>query len=202
MPTLYDDPFSRNGYKIRLLLSHLKLSFKSVRLDIMKGETRQPGFLAKNVAGRIPALELDDGTMLAESGAILFYLAEGTPLLPEDRLGRAQVLRWMFFEQNMIESTIGTRRFYVRTGRDQERPDAFKQRGEVVLDALQAMERHLADGRGWLACQRFTIADIAVYGYLSVAEEAALDMSPYPNILAWRKRVESLPGHVAWDWGI
>lgn len=201
MLKLYDDPLSRNGYKIRLLLSHLARPFKGVRMDIMKGETRKPEFLAKNVAGRIPALELEDGTVLAESGAILFFLAEGTSLLPNGTLDRTQVLRWMFFEQNMLESTIGTRRFYRKVGRDKERPDAFAQRGEVVLDGLQALNGHLT-GRDWVACGRFTIADIALYGYLSVAEEAALDMAAYPQILAWRKRIEALPGHVDGEWGI
>jgi glutathione S-transferase len=201
VPTLYDDPYSRNGYKIRLLLSHLNLPFKCVRKDIMTGETRRPDYLAKNVAGRIPALELDDGTVLAESDAILFYLAEGTPLLPDDKLGRAQVLRWMFFEQNMIECTVGTRRFFIHVGRDKERPDAFQHRLDVVLDGLNVLNRHLAD-RDWVVCGRLTIADIALYGYLSVAEEAEIDMTPYPNILVWRRRVEALPGHVAWDWGV
>lgn len=201
MLTLYDDPYSRNGYKIRLLLSHLEIPFACVRKDIMTGETRRQDFVAKNVAGRIPALELDDGAVLAESDAILFYLAEGTPYLPDGRLERAQVLRWMFFEQNMIECAIGTRRFFLRLGRDQKRPDVFKHRGEVAADGLDVMNRHLARN-DWFACQRFTIADIALYGYLSVAEEAGLDMATYPNVAAWRLRVALLPGHVGWDWGI
>lgn len=201
MLTLYDDPTSRNGYKVRLLLSHLKLPFTCVRKDIMAGETRKPDFLAKNVAGRIPALKLEDGTVLAESDAILFYLAEGTPLLPEGRLERARVLRWMFFEQNMLECTIGTRRFYIRLGRDQERPDAFKQRGEVLADGLQVLNVHL-QSNDWAANGRFSIADIALYGYLSVAEEAQVDMALYPRIADWRRRLEALPLHVGWDWGI
>lgn len=201
MLTLYDDPYSRNGYKIRLLLSHLKLPFRCVRKDIMAGETRRPDFLAKNLAGRIPALELEDGTVLAESDAILFYLAEGTPYLPEAKLDRAQVLRWMFFEQNMLECTIGTRRFFVKLGRDKERPDVFKHRGEVLTDGLQVLNAHLA-ANDWAAASRFTIADIALYGYLSVAEEAQIDMALYPMIAAWRGRIKALPGHVGWDWGI
>ncbi len=103
--TLYDDPLSRNGYKVRLLLSHLgsDIGLRVVNVDITKGDTRTPAFLSKNAAGRIPLLELADGkTCLPESGAILCYLAEGTKFLPSERMARAQVLRWMFYEQNQV----------------------------------------------------------------------------------------------------
>ena len=107
MPTLYDYLDSGNGYKIRLLLALLQQPYRWVELDILSGGTRTPQFLAKNLNGRIPTLELDDGTFIAESNAILWYLAEGTPFLPEDRLGRAQVLQWMFFEQYSHEPYRG-----------------------------------------------------------------------------------------------
>ena len=113
MLTLYDYPDSGNSYKIRLLLSHLEMPYERVVLDIDKNETRTPQFLAKNPNGRIPALELEDGTVLPESNAILFYLAEGTPYLPFDRLGRAQVLQWMFFEQYSHEPNIATVRYWI-----------------------------------------------------------------------------------------
>jgi glutathione S-transferase len=200
MLTLYDDPLSRNGYKIRLLLSELGLPVRVVRKDIMTGETRKPDFIAKNVAGRIPVLELEDGTCLAESNAILLYLAEGSALLPTDRLARAQVLRWMFFEQNMIECTIGTARFFKKVGRDASRPDAYAHRLENALDGLAALERQLGErqlggGGDWLA-GAFSVADIALYGYCSVAGEAGIDMTAFPKVTDWLKRVEARPSHV------
>ncbi len=114
MPTLHDYLDSGNGYKIRLLLAQLKQPYRWVGVDIMKGETRTPQFLAKNPNGRIPTLELDDGTCLAESNAIMWYLAEGTPYVPADRLGRAQALQWMFFEQYSHEPYVATPRFIVK----------------------------------------------------------------------------------------
>ena len=111
MLTLYDYLSSGNGYKCRLLLAQLGIPYRRVELDILKGETRTPEFLARNPNGRIPALELEDGTILSESDAILFYLAEGTPFLPADRLGRAQVLQWLFFEQYSHEPFIAVARF-------------------------------------------------------------------------------------------
>lgn len=200
MLRLYDDPRSRNGYKVRLLLSHLGLPFRTVAVDILSGATRQADFLAKNIVGRIPVLELDDGTCLAESGAILVYLAEDTAFLPADRRMRAEVLRWMFFEQNMLEGSIGTARFWRKLGRDKERPDAFAHRLAVADDALQALDPHLA-GRDWLAAGRFTIADIAGYGYVSVGEDAGIDLTAFPAVTAWLARIAALPAHVASDWG-
>jgi glutathione S-transferase len=195
MLTLYDNPLSQNGYKIRLLLAELGLPVRVVRKDIMTGETRKPDFIAKNVAGRIPVLELEDGTCLPESNAILLYLAEGSALLPVDRLTRAQVLRWMFFEQNMIECTIGTARFFKKVGRDVSRPDVHAHRLENAQDGLAAMERQLDGGEDWLA-GAFSVADIALYGYCSVAGEAGIDMTAYPRVTDWLKRVEARPGHV------
>lgn len=195
MLTLYDDPLSRNGYKVRLLLAELGLPVRVVHKNILTGETRRADFLAKNAAGRIPVLELEDGTCLPESNAILLYLAEGSALLPVDRLARAHVLRWMFFEQNMIECTIGTARFFKKTGKNVSRPDAHAHRLENAQDGLAAMERHLAEGRDWLAGD-FSVADIALYGYCSVAAEAGIDMTAYPRLTDWLQRVEARPAHV------
>jgi len=194
MLTLYDDPYSHNGYKIRLLLAHLGRPVRVVHKNIMTGETRKPDFLAKNIAGRIPVLELEDGTCLAESNAILYYLAEGTALFPADHLARTEVLRWMFFEQNMIECTIGTARFFKKTGRDISRADVYAHRLENARDGLAAMDRHLS-GKDWLA-GAFSVADLALYGYCSVGAEAGIDMTAYPQVEAWLKRVEARPGHV------
>lgn len=192
---LYDDPMSRNGYKVRLLASHLGLGLTVVRKDIMAGETRRPDFLAKNAAGRIPVLELDDGTCLPESDAILFFLAQGTDLWPQAPLEQAEVLRWMFFEQNMVECTIGTVRFFQKTGRDTERPQAYANRVAVAEDALGALDRHLTT-REWLALGRPTIADFAVFGYVSLAPEAGFDLGRWPAVAVWLDRFARLPGYV------
>jgi glutathione S-transferase len=196
MPTLYDNKHSRNGFKVRMLADHLGLPLQRVEIDILAGASRTPEFLAKNIAGRIPVLELDDGTLLPESNAILFYLAQGSALLPADRLQQAETLRWMFFEQNMIECTIGTARFWKKLGREQERPDAFAHRMENALDGLTALDRHLAEHQ-WAAAGRFTIADIALYAYISVADEAGIYMDDFPNVTAWMGRLESCAGVAA-----
>jgi glutathione S-transferase len=192
MPTLYDSALSRNGLKIRLLAAQLGLTLERVEIDLLGGESRQPAFLAKNVAGRIPVLELEDGTDLAESNAILFFLAQGSALWPEEPLLQAETLRWMFFEQNMVESSIGTARFWRKIGRHTERPDAFAHRLEIAVDALSSLDRHLA-GHDWLAAGRLTIADIALYAYVSVAEEAGLTLSDFPSVLRWLQRLQALP---------
>ena len=198
MPVLYDNRHSRNGYKIRLLAAHAGLALDRVEVDILKGESRTPGFVEKNVAGRIPVLELEDGTNLAESDAILYYLAQGTKFWPATALEQTDVLRWMFFEQNSIECTIGTARFWKKLGRNQERADAFAHRMEASLDGLSTLDAHLAE-RQWAAADRFTIADIALYGYVSVAPDAGIDLSDFPAISAWLRRIEALPGHISPD---
>jgi glutathione S-transferase len=196
MPVLYDNKLSRNGYKIRLLAAHAGIVLQRIEIDILKGETRTREFVSKNVAGRIPVLELEDGTNLAESDAILYYLAQGTPLWPANPLDQTDVLRWMFFEQNSIECTVGTARFWKKLGRDRERPDAFAHRMEASLDGLSTLDTHLAE-RQWVAADRFTIADIALYGYVSVAPDAGIDLSDYPAVSAWLRRIEALPGHIS-----
>ena len=196
MPTLYDNKHSRNGFKIRLLAKHLGLQLDRVEVDIVAGESRTADFLTKNVAGRIPVLQLEDGSVMAESNAILFYLAAGTALLPSDPRGQAETLRWMFYEQNMVECSIGTARFWKKLGRDRDRPDAFAHRMEMAIDALSTLDRHFADHQ-WAALGRLTIADIALYAYVSVSDEAGIDMSDFPNVTAWMGRVVSETGAAA-----
>lgn len=196
MPVLYDYLDSGNGYKIRLLLAQLQQPCRWVELDILKGATRTPQFLAKNLNGRIPTLELDDGTCLAESNAIMWYLAEGTPFVPPDRLGRAQVLQWMFFEQYSHEPYVATPRFIVRhlppdSPRRAELPDRCA-RGR---DALSVMDAHLRN-RSYFVNGHYSIADIALYAYTHVAPEAGIDLAPYPAVLAWMGRVASQPRHI------
>jgi glutathione S-transferase len=196
MLTLYDYLSSGNGYKCRLLLAQLGIPYRRVELDILKGESRTPEFLARNPNGRVPALELEDRTVLSESDAILFYLADGTPFLPEDRLGRAQVLQWMFFEQYSHEPFIAVARFIHHllppdTPRRAELP-RLEQGGYAALDV---MERRLAD-HPFLVADRYTIADIALYAYTHVSDEGGFDLAGYPGVGAWLERVAGQPGYI------
>ena len=197
MLRLYDNKDSRNGYKVVLLLSQLGTPFERIELDIFSGASRTPEYLAKNPAGKIPALELEDGTVLAESGAILWYLAEGTAFLPDDRIARAQVLRWICFEQNAHETSIAEARFILI------HPELNEARsGDILAEkqrrgnaALALMEQHL-NTQDFFAAGRYTIADIALYGYTSVAEEGGFDLARYPAVSDWLDRVASQPGYV------
>jgi glutathione S-transferase len=197
MLRLYDNDASRNGYKVVLLLTQLGVPFERIELDIFKGASRTPEFLAKNPAGKIPVLELEDGTVLAESCAILCYLAEGTPFMPDDRVRRAEVLRWMFFEQNAHETSVAEARFILghpelSEGREGAILAEKQKRGNA---ALALMEQHLGT-HDFFAAGRYTIADIALYGYTHVAGEGGFDMSQYPATQAWCARVAGQPGHV------
>jgi glutathione S-transferase len=195
MLKLYDFLESGNGYKVRLLLHQLAVPFERIELDITRGQTRTPEFLARNRNGRIPVLELEDGTALAESNAIQFYLAEGTPFLPAGRIERAQVLQWMFFEQYSHEPYIAVVRFWCHTGEAEKRPEEVAARRARGYDALAVMEDHLHH-RDWFAAGRYTIADIALYAYTHVAHEGGFDLAPYPAVNAWLARVRSQPRHI------
>ena len=197
MLRLYDDPISGNGYKVRLTLTQLGLPFEYVTLDVTKSETRTPAFLAKNPNGRIPTLRLEDGTHLAESCAIIWYLAEGTALAPVDRLARAQTLQWMFFEQYSHEPYVAVARFWKhlpKMSEEQQRqlPDRIK-RGYAALDV---MEQHLAR-RSFFVSERYGLADIALYAYTHVAPEGGFELAPYPAIRAWMARVTAQPNYIA-----
>ena len=197
MPKLYDFLSSGNGYKCRLLLHHLGIDYERVELDILKGETRTPEFLAKNPNGKVPALELDDGTVLTESNAILFYLADGTHFVPHGRVVRAQVLQWLFFEQYSHEPFIAVARFIHHllppdTPRRAELP-RLEQGGYAALDV---MERRLAD-HPFLVADRYSIADIALYAYTHVSDEGGFDLAGYPGVGAWLERVAGQPGYIA-----
>lgn len=194
---LYDYLSSGNGYKCRLLLRQLGVPFERVELDIMKSETRTPEFLAKNPNGKIPLLELDDGRVLPESNAILFYLADGTPFLPADRFERARVLQWLFFEQYSHEPYIAVVRFWLRySGAPGRFADLVPEKTKGGYAALDALERGL-EGRDFLVGGRYSIADISLYAYTHVAHEGDFDLEPYPAIRAWLERVAAQPGHVA-----
>jgi glutathione S-transferase len=195
MLKLYDFLESGNGYKVRLLLHQLDVPFERIELDITRGQTRTPEFLARNRNGRIPVLELEDGTALAESNAIQFYLAEGTPFLPAGRIERAQVLQWMFFEQYSHEPYVAVVRFWCHTGEAEKRPEEVAARRARGYDALAVMEDRLHH-RDWFAAGRYTIADIALYAYTHVAHEGGFDLAPYPAVNAWLARVRSQPRHI------
>ncbi|MFK8250679.1 glutathione S-transferase family protein [Ancylobacter terrae] len=192
---------SGNSYKVRLLLARLGRPFQLVDVDLLKGENRTPEFLMKSPEGRVPLLELPGTRFLPESNAILVYLAEGTRFLPEDRLSRAEVLRWMFFEQHSHEPAIGVARFWltlVKGGRDLRTHDVDRWM-EDGYAALGVMERHLARRR-FFVDDAFSVADIALYANTHVAGEVDFDLAPFPAVRGWLDRVAAEPGHVTMDW--
>jgi glutathione S-transferase len=198
MLTLYSMQSSGNSYKVRLLLARLKIPYRLVEVDIFKGENRTSDFLLKNPEGRIPVLELEDGTFLAESNAILVYLAEGTPYYPDDRLARAEVLRWMFFEQHSHEPSIAAARYWlslVKGGRDLRRHDVdyWLEHG---YQALQLMERHLSR-HPYFVGKHSTIADLALFAHTHVAHEGDFELARLPAVMDWLVRIAAEPGHVA-----
>ena len=196
MLRLYDFPDSGNGYKVRLALAQLERAYEFVEVDILRGETHTPEFLAKNPDGRIPVLELEDGTCLPESGAILYYLADGTPLLPEDKLARAQCLRWMFFEQYSHEPAIAVARFIMRhTPEDDPRRALLPEKHDKGYAALMAMERHLRDHAFFVGGQ-YSIADIALYAYTHIAHEGGMSLEHFPAVSHWLESVRQQPNHV------
>ena len=188
---LYDHPASGNCFKARLLLAHLDEPYERVLVDIFAGEALEPEHRGRNPAGRVPVLELDDGTFIAESGAILLFLSEGSEYLPDDRLERARVWQWLFFEQNQIEPSVATARVMQWRGREAERPDAYEHRTAWANEALDSLEAHLA-GNDFLLGDAYTVADMALYGYTHVAHEV-VDMDGRRAIAAWIGRVEAQP---------
>ena len=191
---LYDYPASANCYKARLLLAQLGLAYERVPVDIFAGESTSQAFREKNPAGRTPVLELDSGETIAESNAILLYLGEGTPFVPDELLDRARVWQWLFFEQNLFEPNVGTARFWRLTGRDAGQPQVFAARLESARAALGALDEGLRD-RDFLA-GGYTVADVSLYAYAHVAGDAGIDLAAYPAIAGWLRRVEATPGFV------
>jgi glutathione S-transferase len=199
MLRLHDSLPSGNGYKCRLVLHHLRRPFERVEVDLSGGAAKTPAFLRLNPEGRIPVLELDDGNALPESNAILWYLAEGTPWLPSGQQERAQVLRWLFWEQYSHEPNVATVRHWVaHLPADPERDRQLPRKRELGQKALGILEGHLA-GRNWLVGRAPSIADLALYAYTHVAHEGGFDLSPFPAVRAWLARVAAIPGHVSID---
>ncbi len=201
MYTLYSYQRSGNSYKVRLALARLGIPYKLFEIDILQGESRTPEFLAKNPNGRIPLLEVAPDRYLAESNAILWYVAGGTMLAPENRIERAEAMQWMFFEQHSLEPNIGKAYFWltlVKGGRDLQE-HALDDWMENGYRALGVMEMHLAK-HDFFVDKRFTIADIALYAYTHVAHECDFDLGRYPGVRAWLDRVAAEPGYVPMDW--
>jgi glutathione S-transferase len=201
MPTLYGMTDSGNCYKPRLMFALLDRPFRHVEVDTREGATRKPEFLSKNPNGKVPLLELDDGRLLAESNAILLFLAEGTSFLPADAYERALVHQWLFFEQYSHEPNIAVRRSLLRYANRAR--DATPERLEGLLEggnrALLVMESQLKE-TPFIAGADPTVADIALYAYTHDAEAGGFDLAGLPAVLAWLDRVRSLPGHRPLDW--
>jgi len=197
---LHEDPLSGNCYKIKLTAALLGLPLAIRQYDIRKGETRTPEFLANvNANGRIPVLQIDgaDGTrFLPESNAACWYLAEGSALTPEDRFDRADMLRWMFFEQYNHEPNIATLRFWLAFVGEAHLTD--QQRAQIPAkriageDALTLMDEHLAD-RDWFVGGSVSLADIALYAYTHVAEAGCFRLRERKHVCAWLDRIAALP---------
>jgi len=201
MQTLYSMQRSGNSYKVRLALAQLGVRYRLVEVDIIKGESHTPEFLAMNPSGQVPLLEVAPGRYLAESNAILWFVAGGTPLAPEDRIDRAEALQWMFFEQHSLEPNLGAAYFWltlVKGGRELQR-HAFEDWMEEGYRALRVMENHLKRNR-YFAAGRYTIADIALYAYTHLAHLADYDLSTFPYTRAWLDRIAAEPRYIAMDW--
>ena len=201
MQTLYSMQRSGNSYKVRLALAQLGVQYRMVEVDILKGESHTPEFLAKNPNGQVPLLEVAPGRHIAESNAILWYVAGGTPLAPEDRIDRAEALQWMFFEQHSLEPNLGAAYFWlalVKGGRELQR-HALEDWMEEGYRSLRVMENHLKQN-DFFAAGRYTIADIALYAYTHLAHLADYDLGTFPAIGKWLDRVAEQPDHIAMDW--
>jgi glutathione S-transferase len=197
MLTLFDYPASQNAWKIRQLLQHLQQPYRTVNISIFEGEGRTAEYLAISPTGTTPAIQLDDGRTLSESNAILFFLATDTPYLPDDAFGRAKVQQWLNFEQERVESVIGSLRYWTLTGKLERRaPALVEMKRKAGLRSLQILDRELAR-RPFLTDHGYSIADIATYAYASRAEEAGFSLDAFAHVRAWIARVREQPGHLA-----
>ena len=193
MYKLYGMSASGNCWKPAVLMKQLGIPFSWIEVDLLKGESRSPAFLAKNPNGKVPLLELPDGRCLAESNAMLCYLAEGTPYLPDERWQKAQVMQWLFFEQYSHEPYIATVRWWVRFLKKQDEwRDKIAEAMKKGYAALGVMERQLQQ-TPFLAGGTYSIADIALYAYTQVAHEGGYELSGYPAVRAWLQRVAAVP---------
>jgi glutathione S-transferase len=195
MLRLYDSRLSGNAWKVRILLTQLGIPFERVTLDLAKGAASEPAFRAKSRFARVPVLELEDGRTIVESAAIMLYLAEGSPLLPDDRYLRAEVTSWLTFEQADLLRALALPRFYHMRGIAGEMAGRIADFQEGAYVALTKLDNWLAT-HDWLVDNRYSIADIGMYGYVSMASQGGYDMARFPSIGAWISRFQSQPGWV------
>ncbi|MGD0980148.1 MAG: glutathione S-transferase family protein [Solirubrobacteraceae bacterium] len=192
---LYNSQVSGNCYKVRLLLTQLGIDYERQELSVVDRSNRAEVLGELNPALRVPTIVLDDGRAIAESNAIIYYFASGTPYLPQDLYERTKVLQWLFFEQYNHEPYVATVRFWVAFSASPPPAQEIEARRVTGYLALDAMEKVLS-GRQFLVAERYTIADIALYAYTHVAGEGGFDLAGYPAIRAWIERVAAQPGHV------
>lgn len=195
MLRLYDSRMSGNSWKIRILLSQLALPYERVTLDIAQGETRAPAFQRLSRFARVPVLELDDGRSIAESGAILAYLGDGTPLMPTDPWQRAEVLGWMFYEQADLQKPLAMPRVHYLQGQATAKADEIAKLHREGYAGLAPLETWLEE-RDWLVGERYTLADLAVSVYVSLADQGGYDLTRFAAIRRWMTRVAAQPGWV------
>ena len=198
MPVLHQMRMSGNCYKVRLTAKQLRTPLTSLEYPLFGGKTRKPEFLAKNPNGRVPLLEWEDGRLLPESNAIIWHLAEGSSLAPDDSWSRAEALSWMFFEQYSHEPYVAVARFYLAYAPKEE----LKKREHLVPEwhakgnaALAVMEDRLRM-QDWFAGTHYSVADIALFGYTHCADEGGFDLAQYPAITRWIARIREQPGHI------
>jgi glutathione S-transferase len=195
MLRLYDSRLSGNAWKVRILLTQLGLPFERVTLDLAKGAASDPAFRAKSRFARVPVLELEDGRTIVESAAIMLYLAEGTRFLPDNRFLRAEVTSWLTFEQADLLRALALPRVYRLRGVADEMAGRIADFQEAAYPALGKVDAWLAT-HGWLVDERYTIADIGMFGYVSMAHQGGYEMQRFPAIDAWLARVRTQPGWV------
>ncbi|ELS03085.1 glutathione S-transferase [Xenococcus sp. PCC 7305] len=196
MYKLYDFLLSGNAYKVRLLLTQLQIPFESKEINLLQGETRTDDFLQKNPNGKIPVLEIAPNKFISESNAILYYLSQGTEYFPQDKYQQAQAMQWLFFEQFSHEPNIATPRFWISI---LQQPDKYQaqiaQKQQLGYAALNVMEQHLKV-HDFFVADKYTIADISLYAYTHVADEGGFELTKFPAILAWMRRVKEQPRHI------
>ncbi|MEM9907276.1 MAG: glutathione S-transferase family protein [Cyanobacteria bacterium P01_D01_bin.44] len=193
MLTVHGMTFSGNCYKVKLLLEQLQTPYTWQEVDIMTGSTRTDSFLAMNPNGKVPTLEIEPGRYLPESNAILYYLAQGTPFFPAERLAQAEVLRWLFFEQYSHEPYIAVARFVQQMlPADHPRQAELPKLQDKGYAALKVMDQHLAE-HPYFVDECYSIADIGLFAYTHVAADGGFDLNPFSAIQAWFERVRSQP---------
>ena len=195
MLRLYDSYLSGNSWKVRILLNQLAIPYERVTLDLLRGDTKTPEFARVSRFARVPALMLEDSRVVVESSAILLYLSRGTRYLPKDPFDQAQVMSWLSFEQGDLQRPLATCRVYHKRGLAEAMATQIQQLQSEGYSGLDKLN-HWLDSHSWLVGDNYTIADLAVYGYVSLASEGGFSLAEYPATLRWLQRVEQQPGWI------